>query len=152
MIMDDASGRECPSRRAAPRSTQPPVSAGHSSKSTYFKFRGSKHRVTIRTAPGFLQVQGNELRQAKLNLQRLYTQEQHALSTGSAAANLPSIRSSRGTAERRYVNCLIRYLRDTKRMTGSQANELQGNFTRARMNEMVSNKEYLLGIYPHELN
>lgn len=151
MIMDDASGRQGPSRQAAPRSTQPSAYASYSG-STYFKFRGSKHRVTIRMAPGFLQTQGNELRHAKMTLQRLYTQEHNAFRAGSASANLPSIRASRATAERRYVNCLIRYLRDANRMSSGEATQLQHSFTRARMSAMLSNEDYLLGMYPRELN
>ncbi|KAF1848926.1 uncharacterized protein K460DRAFT_364866 [Cucurbitaria berberidis CBS 394.84] len=152
--MDDTLGRQGThtNRRAAPRSTQPRANASYSD-TKYFKFRGSRHRVIIRMTPGYLQVQGNELSQAKTNLQRLYVQERNALTRGSAGISLPMIRASRGTAERRYVNCLVRYLRDANRMSAIQANQLQRNFTRDKMVGMgVSNQDYLLGMYPRELN
>jgi hypothetical protein len=102
-----------------------------------------------------LQVQGNELRQAKTGLQRLYMQEQDATYAQAAGDrnDLSVIRSARATAERRYVNCLIRYLRDSNRMGRRQSTFLQQQFTRVKMaNTGVSYQHYLLSMYPQELN
>lgn len=92
-----------------------------------------------------------------MNLERAYNQEQNILILSSrctgVAFDLPQIIAARARAERRYVNCLIRYLRDTNQMSSAQANEMQANFTRRKMQESgVSNGPYLLGMYPHELN
>jgi hypothetical protein len=122
------------------------------------RFGQGKHtftRISARRAPGFLQAQAAELRYAEAILSRLYTQEQDALSNGGINArqsSLQIIRASRASAERRYVNCLIRYCRDAKCMTAVQANQLQGNFTRQKMSDLgISNSSYLLGLYPREL-
>jgi hypothetical protein len=112
-------------------------------------------RFNERRAPGFLQSQAAELRAAKMLLVRLYTQEQHAILKGGINARqstLQMVRSSRASAERRYVNCLIRYCRDANRMTPLEANQLQKAFTREKMGDMgFPNSNYLLGMYPCEL-
>lgn len=113
------------------------------------------HRYNERRAPGFLQAQAADLRAAKMTLVRLHTQEQHALMTrgiNSRESTLQMIRSSRASAERRYVNCLIRYCRDANRMTPVQATQLQSVFTREKMGDSgFPSSNYLLGMYPHEL-
>ena len=154
MIMDDASSRQSAQRRTATQRLPIQAFGGLSLRSTYLKSRGPNQRMTIRGTSGSLQVQSNELRRAKVMLQRLYTQEKQALHLQAvgACSNLREIRSSRGTAERRYVNCLIRFLRDTNRMSSGQATQLQQAFTRDKMAGMgMSNQKYLLGMYPREL-
>jgi hypothetical protein len=113
-------------------------------------------RTNARRGAGFLHAQAAELRYAKANLLRLYTQEAHTI-TKSRGINprdstLQMVRASRATAERRYVNCLIRYCRDAGCMNAAEATRLQKDFTRERMgNFHSSNSAYLLGMYPWEL-
>jgi hypothetical protein len=108
-----------------------------------------------RRATGFLQAQAAELRRAKATLLRLYNQEHSALANRSInvrESSLNIIRFSRASSERRYVNCLIRYLRDAGRMTSFQATQLQKDFTREKMADLgVSHSSYLLNMYPREL-
>jgi hypothetical protein len=112
-------------------------------------------RANARRAPGNLQAQAAELYHAKTTLLRLYAQEQHVLSNrgiNARQSTLDIVRASRGSAERRYVNCLIRYCRTANYMTAFQANQLQKDFTRERMSDHgVPNSSYLLGMYPREL-
>jgi hypothetical protein len=122
------------------------------------RLNGGAHtftRVSERRAPGFLQAQAAELRQAKAVLLRLYTQENYVLGNrelNAGKSSLQIIRASRASAERRYVNCLIRYRRDAKNMTAFEATQLQKDFTREKMSDLgVSNSNYLLGMYPREL-
>jgi hypothetical protein len=112
-------------------------------------------RANARRAPGNIQAQAAELHHAKATLLRLYAQEQHALSNrgiNARQSTLDIVRASRASAERRYVNCLIRYCRSANHMTAFQANQLQKDFTRERMSDHgVPNSSYLLGMYPREL-
>ncbi|KAL5113288.1 hypothetical protein ACEQ8H_008849 [Pleosporales sp. CAS-2024a] len=112
-----------------------------------------------RRAPGFLLAQTAELGSAKTALARLYSQEEHAVlyynSQGSKAGDsgLGVVRASRASAERRYVNCLIRYCRKANRMSALEAGRLQRHFTRKKMSDLkVSHKDYLLSMYPRELD
>jgi hypothetical protein len=66
--------------------------------------------------------------------------------------NLDIIRASRAVAERIYLNCLTRYMRNAKRWTGSQTVELQKHFTREKMHGLGPlYRDYLLGMFPPEL-
>jgi hypothetical protein len=165
LIMDDAVSRQGTNRRhnnahpTNPRNHKT-FNLGPHCKVTFVGSRsnGGSHtftRVNARRAPGYLQAQAAELRNAKATLLRLYTQEQKALSKrgiNTRHSTLQMIRASRASAERRYVNCLIRYSRDANYMSASQANQLQKDFTREKMSDLgVSNSSYLLGMYPREL-
>jgi hypothetical protein len=161
--MDDAvsrQGPECPrdTHRPRPRNHKIYNLGPYNITFTGARVNGGAHtftRVNERRAPGFLQAQAAELRQAKSVLVRLYTQENHIVGNGGLNArdsSLQIIRASRASAERRYVNCLIRYCRDANRMTSFQANQLQNDFTREKMGDLrFSNSNYSLGMYPHEL-
>lgn len=109
----------------------------------------------MRRAPGNLQAEAVELRQAQTILLRLYNQEHSAYTAygfNARHSHLQMISASRASAERRYVNCLVRYLRDTNRMSAYQANVLQKAFTREGMSDLrVSNSNFLLGMFPREL-
>ena len=102
-----------------------------------------------------LRAQATELRAAKANLERAYTQEQSAMMLAARSTGLPSNpphAAARGRAERRYVNCFIRYSRDAKQMTAAQATEMQANFTRRKIEASgVNQVSFLLGMYPQEL-
>jgi hypothetical protein len=163
--MDDAVFRRGTNRRREfrppnPRSHKTYNLGPHNNTLTGVRVHGSTHtltRVNERRAPGFLQAQAAELRQAKATLLRLYTQEQHAAynsrGLNERQSSLQMVRASRASAERRYVNCLIRYCRDANRMSAQQATQLQKHFTREKMSDLgVSNSEYLLSMYPRELN
>jgi hypothetical protein len=163
LVMDDAVSRQGTRYPRAARPTNPRNHKTFNLGSVRVNLVGNRFgqgihnftRVNARRAPGFLQAQAAELRYAKAILSRLYTQEHDALSNGGINARQPSlqiIRASRASAERRYVNCLIRYCRDAKCMTAVQANQLQKSFTREKMSDLgVSNSSYLLGLYPREL-
>lgn len=149
--MDDAVSRQGTNRRCAPQ---------YPSTRHHMTFAFGSHRVTFhgarsRRAPGLLHAEVAELRAARAVLVRLYAQEQHTIRNGRLNARestLNMVRSSRATAERRYVSALIRYCRAANRMTRAQATELQKHFTRERMGDMAPpNSNYLLGMYPHEL-
>jgi hypothetical protein len=163
MIMDDAVTRQGTNRRNYKRHIYPRNHKTYNLRSYNITFNGVKMnggthtftRLNERRAPGFLQAQAAELRQAKAILLRLYTQEQSILTKRGVNARhstLQIVRTSRASAERRYVNCLIRYCRDANQMTASQANQLQKDFTREKMSDLgISNGNYLLGMYPREL-
>lgn len=94
--------------------------------------------------------------QARAVLMCLYDQERNAYNSfydlNAGQSNLDQIRASRGVAERRYINCIIAYMRATGRMTRAQAGELQKYFTRERMRGMAAQYEgYMLGMFPPEL-
>jgi hypothetical protein len=113
-------------------------------------------RAGARRGAGFLHAQAAELRHARTNLLRLYTQEAHAVAKSrglnSRESTLQMACASRASGERRYVNCLIRYCRDAGRMNAAQATQLQKEFTREKMGGLyASNSAYLLGMYPREL-
>jgi hypothetical protein len=162
--MDDAVSRQGSNRRNNTRRTYPRNHKTYNLGSYNIiinegRLNGGTHtftRVNERRAPGFLQAQAAELRQAKAILLRLYTQENHVLATQEQDArhsSLQVVRASRASAERRYVNCLIRYCRDAKRMTAFEATQLQKNFTREKMSDLgVSNSSYLLSMYPHYID
>lgn len=107
---------------------------------------GRRHVVRNRSA--------EELREAKSVLSRLYIQEDAALANPGRYTRdfIIGISTRRGTSERRYVNALIKYMRDAKRMEPSQASELQRTFTRDKMAGVGQYyKDYLLSLYPSEL-
>lgn len=101
--------------------------------------------------------QAAQLRSAKSNLERAYAQEQNvqlpsSRSTG-VISEIPGVVAGRARAERRYVNCLVRYLRDTNQMSAMEAKQLQGSFTKHKMGDCdLNNRVYLLGKYTFELN
>lgn len=114
------------------------------------------HKATAKNVPAALRTQAAALRFAKTNLKRAYAQEHNVLDLSARCTgltlNLSGVSAARATAERRYVNCLIRYLRDTDQMSPVEATEMQANFTRRKMESVcMSNEAYLLGMYPHEL-
>lgn len=151
--MDDASRRN-ERIRVAPPTMQ---SCGYNpfgSGMMYTNSRVTKKRALRRSAES-LQIQGCELREAKASLLRLYAQEKAALASPSSGVNpdLKRICACRARAERRYVTCLIRYLRNSNRMDAIEANKLQKKFTRKyTATTGTSNMEYLLGMYPCELD
>lgn len=103
--------------------------------------------------PGMLQ-----LRQERNNLARLCTQEHYAAfdprrQQNGGLEHFRQIQNSRAIAERRYVGYLIRYLRNTGRMTPLEASQLQKDFTRQKMSDLnISRGHYLLDLYPTELS
>ena len=152
--MDNVAVHHVKPRRFVPR-TSCRTPRGYSFGTTHIRFRGGKHRFTVRKGAGFLEVQGNELRQAKTNLQRLYAQEQNAAAAQmlGVPSDMHMIRTRRQTAERRYVNCLIKYMRDANRMNRDTAVQLQHQFTRQKMAGLsIINQQFLFSMYPYELN
>jgi len=163
--MDDAVSRQGTNRRRELRPSNPrnrkTYNLGlHNSTLNGVRMHGGNHtfiRANERRGHGFLQAQAAELRHARTILVRLYMQEQTAVynSRGfnSRQSSLQMVRASRASAERRYVNCLIRYCRDANRMSAQEATQLQKHFTRERMSDLgVSHSDYLLSMYPRELN
>ncbi|KAH7412003.1 hypothetical protein DE146DRAFT_784606 [Phaeosphaeria sp. MPI-PUGE-AT-0046c] len=162
-IMDDAVTRRGTNRRVGLRSQNPRARRTYNPGDYSITFNGSVFnggthtftRANARRAPGSIHTQATELRNARATLLRLYAQEQNVISSGGIDARqstLQMIRASRATAERRYVNCLIRYCRDSNRMTAWQATQLQSDFTRQKMTNLgVYNGNYLLGLFPREL-
>jgi hypothetical protein len=126
---------------------------------TYATATGRPARVHTRRAPSgpgipnYLNTQATDLRVAKRNMERLYTMEEDAMTSWTRPAQeIASLSSLRGTAERRYVNVLIRYLRNSQQMAAAEASDLQRYFTRQRMiGTGPVNKAYLLGLFPKEL-
>ncbi|KAH4007433.1 hypothetical protein HBH98_010520 [Parastagonospora nodorum] len=164
-IMDDAVSRQGTNRRrefrpSNPRNRKTYNLGPHNVSLNGVRINGGNHtftRANERRGHGFLQAQAAELRHARTTLVRLYTQEQHAFynSRGASArqSSLQMVQASRASAERRYVNCLIRYCRDANQMSAQQATQLQKHFTRERMGDLgVSHSDYLLSMYPRELN
>jgi hypothetical protein len=161
--MDDAVSRQGPDRLRNTRRLYPRNHKTYNLGPYNITFNGVRMnrgthtftRVNERRAPGFLQAQAAELRQAKSVLVRLYTQENHIVGNrrlNARDSSLQIIRASRASAERRYVNCLIRYCRDAKHMTAFQATQLQNDFARDKMGDLGrSNSNYLLSMYPREL-
>jgi hypothetical protein len=161
MITDDAVGRLSPKSSSiyhsvAPRRAARLLTVRSSipvqSRSSRRARRGNVGNTTGVAA--YSRTQTSELREAKAVLDRLYSQEAQACTSPyNYGQDLSAIASSRATAERRYVNVLIRYLRGANRMSTIQASELQRYFTRDRMARagMGSNRDYLLALYPHEL-
>ncbi|KAF2133864.1 hypothetical protein P153DRAFT_100213 [Dothidotthia symphoricarpi CBS 119687] len=154
MIMDGALTHQATHRRPPSRPRQSAPYEFQFSRSSLTVHVGANSRVTVRNVPMFLHVPAQALRQAKSDLQRLYTQEATAYAAAQfAVSNIQAIRASRGRAERKYVNCLIRYLRGTQRISSLQANQLQHNFTREKSAVLgVQNRDYLLGMFPRELD
>lgn len=118
--------------------------------------RKRAQKTMLQNVPAALRVQAAELRSAKSNLKRCYDQEQTIHDFSSRCTGLtidiPHITTARERAERRYVNCMIRYMRDTNQMSGLAAKELQGKFTRRKMDGTdMPNRTYLLELYPREL-
>lgn len=114
------------------------------------------HKATQGNVLAALRAQAAELRSAKANLERCYNQEQTICSFSARCTGLtidaPQITTARERAERRYVNCIIRYMRDANQMSGVEAKEMQGNFTRRKMGgTSTANRTYLFGMYPREL-
>jgi hypothetical protein len=162
--MDDAVSRQGTNRRrefrpSNPRNRKTYNLGPHNVAMNGVRIYGGNHtctRANERRGHG-LQAQAAELRHARTTLVRLYTQEQHAVynsrGVNARQSSLQMVRASRASAERRYVNCLIRYCRDANRMSAQQATQLQKHFTRERMGDLgVSHSDYLLSMYPRELN
>lgn len=130
-----------------------------------FRFNATSSRQTRRrrvnkakanNVHSALRSQAAELRSAKSNLERAYTQEQNIQNLSSRRTgitfNFPEVSAARARAERRYVNCLVRYLRNTNQMSAVEATQMQGNFTKRKMEKAgMNNSAYLLGMYPYEL-
>ena len=123
----------------------------------HFAFNAAQSRSSRRrrACTAALRAQA-ELRSAKANLERAYNKEQnvHSLSSRCTGVtyNFPKISAARARGERRYVNCLIRYLRGTNQMSTVEATEMQRNFTRRKMDATgTNNRAYLLAMYPWEL-
>ena len=113
------------------------------------------HRGRVQKVAPALLTQAAELRSAKANLERAYNQEQNAINLAARSTGL-SLNSrhaaARARAERRYVNCFIRYSRDAKQMSAVQATEMQASFTRRKIEASgVNQVSFLLGMYPQEL-
>lgn len=114
-------------------------------------------KARMNNVPPALRTQTAELRSAKTNLERAHVHEQNVQSLSLRCTgvifNPSEVIAARGRAERRYVNCLIRYLRDTNQMSSMEARQLQGNFTKHKVEKVgVNNCVYLLGMFPYELN
>jgi hypothetical protein len=113
------------------------------------------HRGRVQKISPALRTQAAELRSAKANLERAYNQEQNAdnLAARSIGLSLHTQHAAaRARAERRYVNCFIRYSRDAKQMSAVQATEMQANFTRRKIEASgVNQVSFLLDMYPQEL-
>jgi hypothetical protein len=165
LVMDDAVSRQGTNIRREFRSSNPrnhkTYNLGpHNVTLNRARVHGGNHtftRINERRGHGFLQAQTAELRYARTILVRLYMQEQTAVYNSRGVnvrqSSLQMVRASRASAERRYVNCLIRYCRDAKHMSAQEANQLQKHFTRERMGDLgVSHSDYLLSMYPRELN
>jgi hypothetical protein len=119
--------------------------------------RRSANKAKANNVPPALLAQAAELRSAKSNLERAYAHERNVQSLSSRCTgvifNFPEVFAARARAERRYVNCLIRYLRDTNQMSAIEARQLQGNFTKHKIEKVGANScVYVLDMYPFELN
>ena len=98
-----------------------------------------------------LRAQAAQLRTAKRDLEGAYMQEEAALG-GHAQQEVAHATDVRARTERRYVNALLRYLRNKNSISGQEANRIQMSFTRQRMEGMGStNKAYLRSMFPREL-
>ncbi|KAF2997335.1 hypothetical protein E8E13_003152 [Curvularia kusanoi] len=118
--------------------------------------RRKNNKIRVQSIPPALQTQATELRSAKANLERAYNQEQNVMDLKARCTGVSfswsDIIAARARAERRYVNCLIRYARNANLMSPVQARELQANFTRRKMEASgMNNRSYLLGLFPREL-
>lgn len=155
---------EVPGPRPAPRiydnncqyKRPVPNHFSHNATSSRQSCRRRINTATANNVPPALRGQVTELRSAKANLQRTYAQEQNiqslSLRCTGITFSLPEVVAARARAERRYVNCLVRYLRDTNRMSAMEARQLQGNYTKQKMKKVgLNNYVYLLGMYPYEL-
>ena len=113
------------------------------------------HRGRVQKVAPALRTQAAELRSAKANLERAYNQEQNAINLAARSTGLPlnsQHAAARARAERRYVNCFIRYSRDAKQMSAVHATEMQASFTRRKIEASgVNQVSFLLGMYPQEL-
>ena len=116
--------------------TQPPARRNRGNKRQYARqvphgfmsnpatSRSSRWRrnnnARVQCVPPALRAQAAELRFARVNLERAYTQERNVNELSARIVGItfefPDISAARARAERRYVNCLVRYLRDTHRM------------------------------------
>ena len=123
--MDDAVSRRGTNTRARQHPQNNQSYKTFKFGSTRFHIYGGNSSITVtragaRRGAGSSQASAKELRQAGATLLRLYTQEQNIIAGGGyyvQAAALQMVRASRATAERRYVNCLIRYCREINSMT-----------------------------------
>lgn len=151
---------ERPARRIYARQTQytqpVPSHSRLNTMSTLAGRRRKKNKFRTQNVPAGLRTQASALRLAKANLERAYVQERNVNSLSyrftGIAIDLPQVQEARARAERRYVNSLICYGRNSNQMSVVQATELQAAFTCRKMQESgVSNAAYLLGMYPREL-
>jgi hypothetical protein len=113
------------------------------------------NRARIQKVSPALRTQAAELRAAKANLERAYNQEQNAINPAARSTGLSlnsQLAAARARAERRYVNCFIRYSRDANQMSADQAREMQANFTRRKIEASgVDKVAFLRDMYPQEL-
>jgi hypothetical protein len=148
MLMDDAFGRQHIIRPEAPLQK-------HSTHAAARRFSKAVKKGVTRTrqVPNPLSTQVAELGSAKRNLERLYTMEEDAMASWTRPPHeIAALSCRRAGAERRYVNALIRYLRDSDQMSGAEAAALQRHFTRQRNGSMLPvSKVFLLNLYPQEL-
>lgn len=151
---DRPAGRPYINRTARAR-TAP--NSSFSSAPSRLSRRRRPHKAVANNVPAALRTQAADLRFARTNLDRCYNQEQNvrdiSVRCTGVTFDLSDVSAARARAERRYVNCLIRYLRNANQMSGVQAAEMQRTFTRQKMEGVgVNNRAYLLGMYPRELN
>ena len=105
-----------------------------------------------RRPPTSLRKQAAQLRTAKRDLEGAYMQEEAALGGHTTQQEVAHATAVRARTERRYVNALLRYLRNTNSISGQEAGRIQMSFTRQRMEGMGStNKAYLRSMFPREL-
>jgi len=166
LIMDDAVTRQGTNARRVPRRAYYGhhttfAHGGH--RATYHGHRkhghrnqGGRHafiRNNERQGPGFLHAEAEDLRVAKVILERVNSLKQDTLMNSGPKKNRQSmlqvVRSSRATAQGRYVSSLIRYCRAANRMTSAEANRLQHGFTLTKVG--LRDSKHLLGLYPREL-
>lgn len=149
MLMNDAVGRDPVSLPAIHR-------YAYTSKPTYTlngtSIATKEPAITPETA-NVSRSRATELRIAKRNLECSYAIEQTVRSTSPCSPQrMAEAAGHRARVERRYVNTLIRYLRNAKRMSATEAARLMQRFTRERMAGLGPvNRTYLLGLYPSEL-
>ncbi|KAF3035343.1 hypothetical protein E8E12_006774 [Didymella heteroderae] len=160
LIMDEVPAQR-PARRSHVNTGQythhVPNGFRHNAISSRRPRRKRANKAKAKNVPPALRKQAAELQSAKANLERAYAHEQNVQNLSSQCIgvtfNLPEVIASRARAERRYVNCLIRYLRDSNEMSAVEARQLQGSFTKHKMEKAgVNNCAYLLGMHPSELS
>jgi hypothetical protein len=148
MLMDSVIGLEPPKRTTGLNRSRGAGARGGPRMTHTFRRRAPALQI-----PAFLMVQALELMGCKQNLSRLYDQELAMLTHAQMlpAHDTNGLSVYRARQERRYINTLVRYLRADNQMTGMEASDLLGYFTRRKMVDMGPSRDYLFGIYPREL-